>query len=92
MDPYRIILRPVITEKGTTLNEQFNQYAFEVHPEANKQQVVEAVKAIYGVRVTKVRTMNLKGKARRTRFKMGRTRQRKKAIVTLHEEDRIDLF
>ena len=92
MDPYRIILRPLITEKGTTLNEGHNQYVFEVHPDSNKQSIVESIKAIYGVRVRKVRTMNIKGKARRGRIKMGRTRERKKAVVTLHEEDRIDLF
>ena len=92
MDPYRIILRPLITEKGTTLNEGQNQYVFEVQRDANKQSIVAAIKAIYGVRVRKVRTMNMKGKARRSRYKMGRTKERKKAIVTLHEEDRIDLF
>ena len=92
MDPYKIVLRPLITEKGTNLNEQLNQYPFEVHPDANKIQIAEAVKAIYGVRVVNVRTMQQKGKARRYRFKVGRTRRRKKAVVTLHEEDRIDLF
>ena len=92
MDPYKIILRPLITEKGTTLNEGLNQYAFEVNTGANKQQIVEAVQRIYGVRVTKVRTMNIRGKARRSRFRMGHTKQRKKAVVTLHEEDRIDLY
>ncbi len=92
MDAYKTIIRPLITEKGTTLNEGLNQYLFEIHPEANKFQVAEAVKAIYGVRVVNVRTMNQRGKMRRYRFKTGRTRMRKKAVVTLHEEDRIDLF
>ena len=58
MDPYKIIVRPLITEKGTSLNEDLNQYAFEVHEDANKLQVAEAVKSIYGVRVVSVRTMN----------------------------------
>ena len=92
MDPYKIVIRPLITEKGTDLNEQLNQYPFEVQVGANKFQVAEAVKRIYGVRVTNVRTMLHKGKARRFRFSRGRTRQSKKAIVTLHEEDHIDLF
>jgi len=92
MDPYKIVIRPLITEKGTGLNERLNQYPFEVHPDANKFQIAEAVKRIYGVRVAKVRTMNHKGKARRFRFARGRTRQSKKAVVTLHDEDRIDLF
>jgi large subunit ribosomal protein L23 len=92
MDPYKIVIRPLITEKGTSLNEEKNQYPFEVHLDANKIQVAEAVKAIYGVRVVKVRTMNHKGKAKRFRYSVGRTKQTKKAVVTLHEEDRIDLF
>jgi large subunit ribosomal protein L23 len=92
MDPYKIVIRPLITEKGTTLNEQLNQYPFEVHLEANKIQIARAVGRIYGVRVVKVRTMTHKGKARRFRFARGRTRRSKKAVVTLHDEDRIDLF
>jgi large subunit ribosomal protein L23 len=92
MDPYKTIIRPLITEKGTGLNEGLNQYLFEVNPDANKLQVAEAVKAIYGVRVVNVRTLNQRGKMRRYRFKTGRTRTKKKAVVTLHEEDRIDLF
>lgn len=92
MDPYKIVIRPLVTEKGTDLNEQLNQYPFEVHRDANKIQVAEAVRRIYGVRVLKVRTLNHKGKARRSRYSVGRTRQTRKAVVTLHEEDRIDLF
>ena len=92
MDPYKIILRPLITEKGTSLNEKLNQYAFEVHLDANKLQIAEAVKLIYGVRVVNVRTMNRKGKMRRYRYKTGRTRSSKKAVVTLFTEDHIDLF
>ncbi len=92
MDPYQIIVRPLVTEKGTNLSEQQNQYQFEVHPDANKVQVGDAVAVIYGVRVTNVRTINRRGKARRYRYKIGRTKATKKAIVTLHEEDHIDLF
>ena len=92
MDPYQIIIRPLVTEKGTNLSEQENQYQFEVHPDANKVQVCDAVAQIYGVRVVNVRTINRKGKARRYRYKIGRTSDTKKAIVTLHDEDHIDLF
>ena len=92
MDPYKTIIRPVVTEKGTILNEDLNQYLFEVSPDSNKFQIAEAVKAIYGVRVVRVRTINQRGKPRRFRLRTGRTRDRKKAVVTLHDEDRIDLF
>jgi large subunit ribosomal protein L23 len=93
MDPYKIIVRPLITEKGTSLNEELNQYPFEVHAGANKAEIAAAVKQIYGVRVVNVRTMNRKGKVRHTRTrKVGHTSGFKRAVVTLHAEDHIDLF
>jgi large subunit ribosomal protein L23 len=91
MDPYQVIIKPLITEKGTAQNEE-NQYAFHVHNRANKQQIREAVQKIYEVRVLKVRTMKRLGKARRTGRTLGRTASMKKAVVTLHAEDHIDLF
>ena len=93
MDPYQVVIKPLITEKGTSQNEDLNQYAFEVHHDANKQQIREAVQKIYEVRVLKVRTMKRLGKMRRTnRGIWGRTTGLKKAVVTLHPEDHIDLF
>jgi len=92
MDPYQVVIKPLITEKGTTQNEQLNQYAFEVHERANKQQIREAVEKIYEVRVEKVRTMKRQGKQRRYRYTHGRTAGMKKAVVTLHPDDHIDLF
>lgn len=92
MDPYQVVIKPLITEKGTVQNEELNQYAFQVHSRANKQQIREAVQTIYGVRVEKVRTMKRRGKQRRYRYTRGRTAGMKKAVVTLHAEDHIDLF
>jgi large subunit ribosomal protein L23 len=92
MDPYQVVIKPLITEKGTTQNEKLNQYAFQVHHRANKQQIREAVEQIYEVRVLKVRTMKRLGKMRRYRYTRGRTSGLKKAVVTLHPEDHIDLF
>jgi large subunit ribosomal protein L23 len=92
MDPYQVVIKPLITEKGTTQNETVNQYTFQVHARANKTQIREAVEHIYEVRVLKVRTMSRKGKQRRYRYTMGRTAGVKKAVVTLHPEDHIDLF
>ena len=92
MDPYQVVIKPLITEKGTAQNE-VNQYAFHVHHGANKQQIREAVQKIYEVRVDKVRTLKRLGKARRTnRGILGRTTGLKKAVVTLHPDDHIDLF
>ncbi len=92
MDPYQVVIKPLITEKGTTQNETVNQYAFQVHQRANKQQIREAVQRIYEVRVVKVRTMKRRGKMRRYRYTHGRTAGMKKAVVTLHHDDHIDLF
>ena len=92
MDPYQVVIRPLITEKGTTQNEDLNQYAFQVHQRANKVQIKEAVEKIYSVRVVKVRTLKRRGKMRRYRYTRGRTAGMRKAVVTLHSDDHIDLF
>ena len=93
MDPYQVVIKPLITEKGTAQNTDLNQYAFHVHNRANKQQIREAVQKIYEVRVLKVRTMKRHGQGRGgTGTRSGRTAAMKKAVVTLHPEDHIDLF
>ena len=92
MDPYLVVIKPLITEKGTLQNEDLNQYAFQVHMRSNKAQIKEAVEHIYSVRVVKVRTMKRRGKMRRYRYTRGRTAGMKKAVVTLHHDDHIDLF
>lgn len=92
LEPYQIILRPLVTEKGMHRSQAFNQYAFEVNPLATKTQIREAVEDLFDVKVTKVRTQNYLGKPRRYRFTYGRTKSWKKAIVTLHSEDTIQFF
>lgn len=91
-EPYRIIKKPVVSEKSTLLIEKDNKYVFEVDTRSNKIQIKQAVEEIFKVSVTKVRTMRVRGKAKRVRFKLGLTAERKKAIVTLKKGDRIDLF
>ena len=92
-EPYRIVIRPVLTEKSSALAGQ-RQYLFEVHKEANKIQIRAAVEEIFSVLVTKVNTMNVRGKPRRRggRFGAGRTRSWKKAMVTLAPGQSISLF
>jgi len=92
MDPYQVVIKPLITEKGTTQNEKMNQFTFQVHDRANKAQIREAVETIYEVRVLKVRTLKRRGKVRRYGRTHGRTAGLKKAVVTLHPEDHIALF
>ena len=69
-----------------------NVYAFRVHAGANKRQIKQAVEQIYEVKVTAVRTMNRKGKPRRSRYKMTHTSDWKRAVVELDENSRIELF
>jgi large subunit ribosomal protein L23 len=91
MNAHQIILRPLITEKNTNLM-ALNKYSFQVDPSADKNQIKRAIEEIFGVTVTTVRTMNLRGKKRRRGARFGYTADWKKAIVTLSEGDRIDLF
>src|SRR5262245_50003030 len=92
LEPYQIILRPLVTEKGTHQFTHRNAYPFEVNLWATKDEIKHAVQELFGVRVKKVRTQNRKGKTRRYRFKVGRLHHWKKAIVTLHPEDKIEFF
>ena len=91
MTPSDIIVRPVVTEKSTGL-EELNQYTFQVHPRANKIEIRKAVEMAFGVRVTKVRTMVVRRDAKRVGMFRGRTAGWKKAIVTVHPNDTIDLY
>ncbi len=88
----RIIRRPLVTEKMTRLQEQLNQYAFEVDPKANKIEIKAAVESRFKVRVTKVNTSNVQGKVKRLGRFSGRKPNWKKAIVTLAEGEKIELF
>lgn len=90
-DPRDVIIRPVISEKSYEMIEQ-NRYTFEVAKTANKPQIADAVSEIFGVAVTKVNTINVTGKPRRVRVAKGKTRDWKKAIVTLKEGDAIEFF
>jgi len=92
LEPYQVILRPLITEKATHVSERHNAYTFEVNPLATKTEIKNAIETLFNVRVADVRTQNRRGKARRHRLKVGRMRNWKKAIVKLHEEDRIDFY
>ncbi len=103
MDIYHIIRRPLVTEKGTHQSQQSQKatrseparggaYAFEVHPEATKAQIRQAIEKIYNVKVHAVRTANRKGKPRRARFRFTETRAWKRAVVVLKADAHIDLF
>ena len=90
-NPRDILLRPVISEKSYRLADD-GKYTFVVAPDANRTQIRQAVVAVFGVRVTGVNTLNRQGKRRRTRFGWGKRPDTKRAIVSLAEGDRIDVF
>ena len=92
LESHMVIRRPLVTEKGVHASERLNAYAFEVHPLATKTDVKRAVEQLWDVRVAAVRTQTRKGKPRRARVAMGRTKGWKKAVVKLHDEDRISFF
>ncbi|MBC7811671.1 MAG: 50S ribosomal protein L23 [Burkholderiales bacterium] len=90
---YDVLLRPVVTEKSTVMSETLNQYVFEVGGGTNKIQIKEAVEILFEVNVTNVRTMVMPAKrGRRGRNWYMRSKQWKKAIVTLAAGNEIKLF
>jgi large subunit ribosomal protein L23 len=92
-DPRAVIIAPVVSEKSYGLLEH-NVYTFIVHPDASKPEIHDAVESIFNVRVRNVNTLNRKGKRKRNRrtFTFGSRPDTKRAIVTLAEGDRIELF
>jgi large subunit ribosomal protein L23 len=92
MDTTQVIIKPLVTEKSTHLQNTRNAYAFQVEKHANKHQIKQAVEAIYSVKVADVRTMTRKGKPRRSRHAVTTGSDWKRAIVVLDENSKIDLF
>ena len=87
---YDVIERPLVTEKSTALSE-FNKVVFRVSPTADKAQIKAAVEQIFGVKVVKVNTINIEGKAKRFRGKLGKRSDTRKAVVTLEKGASIDV-
>jgi large subunit ribosomal protein L23 len=89
--PYEVIIRPIVTERSFDLMEQ-GKYTFEVARTAPKEEIRAAVEKLFDVHVTKVNTVNVKPKNRRVRYVAGKTRQWKKAIVTVAPGEQIEVF
>lgn len=84
-----VIKKILLTEKGTRLSEEQNQYLFRVAKEANKMEIKKAVEELFNVRVMAVNTMRRKGKKKRARTaSFGTTASWKRAVVRIHEEDK----
>jgi large subunit ribosomal protein L23 len=90
-DPRDILIAPVVSEKSYGLLDE-NKYTFLVALHANKTQIKQAVEAVFGVKVTNVNTINRQGKRKRTKFGFGKRKDTKRAIVSLAEGERIDIF
>ncbi len=90
--PHQILIRPLVTEKGTHLSQHHNAYTFMVNLHATKTEVKSAVQEMFNVRVSHVCTQIRHGKKRRYKNRMGELRDWKRAIVTLHVDDRIEFY
>lgn len=86
-----VLLAPVVSEKSYALLDE-NKYTFLVDPDANKTEIKVAVEAIFKVKVTNVNTVNRTGKVRRTRYGYGKRPDSKRAIVSVADGQRIDIF
>ena len=92
MDMYKIVKKPLVTEKGTVMLSDGNRVTFKVHLDANKIEIREAVQKIFNVTVLQVNTQVVRGKRKRFGKAMGQTKSWKKAMVQLKEGDKIEIF
>ncbi|MEW6002053.1 MAG: 50S ribosomal protein L23 [Nitrospirota bacterium] len=92
MDLYSIIKKPIFTEKGASLKETQNKILVEVSKNANKLDIKKAVEEIFKVKVEKVATVNTQGKWKRYGRSLGKRPDRKKAIITLKEGEKLDFI
>ena len=92
MDMYKVIEKPLVTEKGTEMLSEGNWVMFRVNTEANKIQIREAVEKIFSVRVLQVNTQVVRGKSRRFGKTVGHLKGWKKAMVQLKEGEKIEIF
>ena len=90
-NPRDVLKKPIVSERSMGLMEQ-NKYSFYVEPKANKIEIKNAVQELFNVTVTSVNTMNVQGKKKRVGRFLGRTANRKKAIVTLKQGDKIEIM
>ena len=91
-DPYQVILKPLLSEKGTRLKEEGNQYLFRVAKTANKVEIKRAIEQLFKVKVLEVRTVHVRGKVKRLGRFQGRQPAWKKAFATLKAGDSIELY
>lgn len=91
-DPYFIVRRPLVTEKGTSLTDSANQYCFEVVADANKVEIRRAVEKLFDVKVVQVNTMLRKGKVKGMRNRAWHRPDAKRALVKLKPGQSIEFI
>jgi large subunit ribosomal protein L23 len=91
MTPDQIIIEPLLSEKTNHLREA-HKYSFRVHKAANKIEITKAVRTLFGVHPVSCNVMNVRGKPRRVRYRIGRTASWRKAIITLRSDESIGIF
>lgn len=89
---YNVLVGPMLTERGTLMKEQDNKVLFKVAKEANKIEIKNAVETIFKVKVSRVTTMNYRGKMKRMGKHEGKRPDWKKAIVTLKQGEKLDFI
>ena len=87
---YKIIRKPIVTEKATRLSE-FNKVVFEVASKSNKNEIKGAVEKLFSVKVKSVNIINIKGKVKRFKGVLGKRKDIKKAVITLEQGNTIDI-
>ncbi|MGB4069551.1 MAG: 50S ribosomal protein L23 [Nitrospira sp.] len=92
VDSHRILIRPLLTEKLTALREATNTVGFVVHPDANRIQIRLAVEVLLKVKVDKVNVMNVRGKVKKLGRFSGRRSDWKKALVTLKQGEKLEMY
>jgi large subunit ribosomal protein L23 len=92
MNEYDVVIRPIVTEKSSSLKEAANQYVFEVQRNANKIEIKKAVEKLFKVKVLSVRVANMEGKEKRLGKHSGKRPDWKKAVVKLSLKDKIPIF
>jgi large subunit ribosomal protein L23 len=91
-DPYQIVKKPLVTEKGSSQTEHANQFAFEVAVDANKVEIKQAVESLFKVKVLAVNTMLRKGKSKGLGYRTWQRPNSKRALVTLAEGQQIEFI
>jgi large subunit ribosomal protein L23 len=92
MNPQQIIQRPLVTEASMVIRDTQNKYSFKVHPRATKPEIRKAIEELFSVKVTRVATMNVAGKPKRLGRSMGYRASWKKAIVTVAQGQKIEIY